>query len=217
MRNYVLRELLKRAPEFAPQLIFDVGANIGQSVAEFRDAYPDSMIMAFEPVPDAFSELQRVVEGDQRVQTFNYGLSRTAGELTMTANGSSTGNRVVDARGRTEGTISVPMMSGDQVCAEHDIDHLDFLKIDAEGHDVEVLAGFSTMLRDQHIEYVQVEVSLSPRNLVHASFAQVSGYMTSFDYGLLGLYGLKRRMPRLGTRRGALFGDAVFVRDEVVA
>src|SRR4051794_8529055 len=181
MRNYVLRELLKRAPDFAPEIIFDVGANVGQSVEEFREAYPRSTIMAFEPVPAAFEELERTVQHDERVLAFNVGLSRAPGELTMTANGRSTGNRVVQQRGRTDGVISVPMLSGDQFCAEQNVRNLDFLKVDAEGHDAEVLAGFSGMLRAKQIEYVQVEVSLSPRNVIHASFVQVSGFLHSLD------------------------------------
>ena len=217
MRNYVLRELMKRAPDFQPSTIFDVGANVGQSVGEFREAYPAARVFAFEPVKASFDELAASVEGDENVRALHLGLSRSPGELVMTANGTSTGNRVLLPTERRAEVETVGMTSGDDFCTEEGIDDVGFLKIDAEGHDVEILVGFSGMLRERRVEYVQVECSFSPLNTYHVTFAQLSDFMFSFGYGLHGVFGLKRRMPRLGTRRGALFGDAVFVRDELVA
>jgi hypothetical protein len=45
----------------------------------------------------------------------------------------------------------------DSYCAFEGIQKIDFLKIDAEGHDLEVLKGASTMLAEGRITYVQFE------------------------------------------------------------
>ena len=44
-------------------VILDVGANVGQSVALFRQSLPDSQIHCFEPAPSAFRELERNTSG----------------------------------------------------------------------------------------------------------------------------------------------------------
>jgi FkbM family methyltransferase len=214
MRNEVLRQLAKKEPGFQPDVIFDVGANVGQSLTEFRRYYPESAIYAFEPVAASFEALQSHVEEDERANAFHLGLSRTPGELTMTANGTSAGNHVTTgARGDVE---TVAVETGDAFCKAQGIESIEFLKIDTEGHDADVLIGFSDMLRAGRIEFVQVECSFSPDNTYHVAFSRLSELLYSFGYGLHDIFGLKRRRPRLGTRRGALFGDAVFVRDDVL-
>ena len=38
-------------------VIFDVGANVGQSVGMFKQVFPSGMIHSFEPSPSTFREL----------------------------------------------------------------------------------------------------------------------------------------------------------------
>lgn len=49
------------------------------------------------------------------------------------------------------------MVRGDDYCAEHSIDHIDLLKIDAEGTDHLVLKGFERLLEARAVEAVQFE------------------------------------------------------------
>ena len=51
-------------------------------------------------------------------------------------------------------------MTGDSFCRRRGIDHIDLLKIDTEGHDLEVLRGFAQMLTSQAIDVVQFEFTL---------------------------------------------------------
>ena len=45
------------------------------------------------------------------------------------------------ARGFTEREVTVPVITLAQVCRDHDVRNIDFLKIDVEGYETEVLAG----------------------------------------------------------------------------
>jgi hypothetical protein len=47
-----------------PRVIFDVGANIGQTYRRFRRDFPDAQIHCFEPVNSAFQKLTEEVSGD---------------------------------------------------------------------------------------------------------------------------------------------------------
>jgi hypothetical protein len=49
------------------------------------------------------------------------------------------------------------VVRGDEFCQSHGIEHIDFLKIDAEHADFEVLQGFNAMLAKGRIDCVQFE------------------------------------------------------------
>ena len=51
----------------------------------------------------------------------------------------------------------VPLTTIDQICNETAIDHIDLLKIDTEGHEMEVLLGASAMIDAGRISSVQLE------------------------------------------------------------
>ena len=53
--------------------------------------------------------------------------------------------------------IEVPCITGDRFCEEQGIKHVDFLKIDAEGHDFAVLRGFEKKLRSNDVDWIQFE------------------------------------------------------------
>jgi FkbM family methyltransferase len=210
MRNDILRELRRSYPDFSPTMIFDVGANVGQSVDEFRSCYPDSYIHAFEPVANTFGVLAEKLATDERAEAHHVGLSSASGQLKMKAAGTSTGNRVVPEgyRGVTE---QVSVATGQSFCAERHIDRIGFLKIDTEGHDLEVARGFEDMLRRKSIDFIQFEVGLSPQNTHHVGLIDVMHYMFDLDYRFFRLVGLHPKESRPPLIEGSYWGDAIFV------
>lgn len=191
----------------------DVGANIGQSSAEFREHCPGARVIALEPIAAAFTALKDRFADDPQVEPFQVALGRVNGTSKMVSNGASTGNHIVAATAAGSNIEDVETASGDSFCQTLGIEQIDFLKIDTEGHEISVIVGFSEMLRLGRIDFVQVECGLAPENTYHVPYEYVSSVLFSYGYRLWGLFGLSHRMPRLGTRRGALYGDAVFVRE----
>lgn len=213
MRNKVLQVFRKRG-EPEPGVVFDVGSNVGQSIREFRAVWPHARIYGFEPVRATFDKLAAATNGDFQITVTNAGASRRPGSAVMTSRGASTGNHIIPGAALTAGLEEVPLICGDDFAAERGIDEIGFLKVDAEGHDLDALAGFSTMLREGRIRFVQVEVGVSPDNLKCVPLDRVCGFMFAMGYRLLGLYGflplatLRRRQPG---RTVADYADAVFV------
>lgn len=208
MRNRVIHAL-KRKP-VPLDVIFDVGANIGQSAREFREAFPDSTIHAFEPIQLTYAQLADYASQDARTHAHRVALSRTNGDLHMISRGVSTGNRVT-RNASAQDVETVRAVTGDTFCGEHNIGTIDFLKIDAEGHDLDVVLGFRDMLLGGKVKFVQVECGLSPANTVHVTYERISSLMFSFGFGLYGLFGLT---PLRGTKNlSAHYGDAVFVHE----
>ena len=54
----VVADLWRRAPDLAVSIIFDVGANEGQSALRFAKAFPGARIVSFEPFQSTFARLE---------------------------------------------------------------------------------------------------------------------------------------------------------------
>ena len=55
-------------------LIFDVGANKGQSIRRFKNIFPRSTIHAFEPIKEEFVKLQDEFKNDKSIFLNNFAL-----------------------------------------------------------------------------------------------------------------------------------------------
>lgn len=73
--------------------------------------------------------------------------------------------------------LPAQMIRGDEFCQENGIDHIDFLKIDTEGHDLNVLRGFGGMLTSGAISVIQFEynrLNLFTCNLLRCFYATLN-------------------------------------------
>jgi FkbM family methyltransferase len=204
-------------PEYRPVVIFDVGANIGGSCAAFARVFPDAEIYAFEPVASVYRKLQASVGKLPRAHAFNVALGRRPDQVRITKKPGSTSNRVVDAPTVFErrNTESVAMTSGEAFCAEHGIDHIGFLKIDAEGLDLDVLIGFQPMLAAGRIDILETEVGMNRENRRHVPFEAVKSYLEPLGYHLFFIHDLAMDTPFSGRvvlrRANTMFVSDAFV------
>ena len=51
-------DINRLSPNLKVEIIFDVGANLGQSALHYRQKFPQAKIYSFEPVTKAFQKLQ---------------------------------------------------------------------------------------------------------------------------------------------------------------
>ena len=181
-----LWDVLKIRSADSVSTILDVGANIGQSATRYRIAFPSADIHAFEPVPETFDTLKAAMAEDGSVHCHNLALSDRSGSVQMSVQGTSVSNRIV-AR-KTATSVTVETQRGDEFCASRGLEHIDLLKIDAEGHDDTVLHGFSGLIRSGSIDMIQVECSMNPSNVKHIGFWVFYSYLERFGYRLFRIY-----------------------------
>jgi FkbM family methyltransferase len=149
--NGEYRVLMKIVPNAT--VVFDVGANIGEYAEEILKINPKAEVHCFEPHPTSFNKLK-----DIPVHAHNLALSEKEGSMTLFQMERSTHNSFYAAE-HNKGGITVPVSTLDLFCARNKITHIDFLKIDVEGHEYAVLRGAEKMLKDKRIDYVQFEFS----------------------------------------------------------
>lgn len=188
-------------PDYSFNLFFDVGANVGQSVSGIRTYFPNSEIWSFEPIKRNYEELVTNVV-DKRVKCFQIGFGAQKSELDVSVNSSETTSDMIslkniernDSDGLYEKEI-VKIDTLDNFFGTNQVKKVDYLKIDTEGYDFEVLLGAKTLLQNDSISFIETEVSMNPENLFHAKFEDIKHYLEKFDYRLYGIYEQVKEWP----------------------
>jgi FkbM family methyltransferase len=178
-------DIIDRVIDAQFKTIFDVGANEGQSCHVYAQSFKDASIFAFEPAPLAFKKLSEAFSENRNIRLQNVALGEVDGQLHMHVQGSSTMNRISEEEAKE--TIPVAASRLDTFCETLEIKHIDFLKIDTEGHDLSILKGCGEVL--QRIDFVQCEVSANDYNRFHHAFADIFDFMTKRGFFLFKIYG----------------------------
>jgi FkbM family methyltransferase len=148
-----------------PLVLFDVGANRGDYVqlALKRLAKIPVVIHAFEPSQAAFAELSKRFAERQQIVLDNVALGGEVSErmLHYDVAGSELSSlypRKIEHHDiRMSGSEQVRVETLDVYCSQRGIDWIDLLKLDVEGHELEVLRGGAEMFKRRQIAMVSFE------------------------------------------------------------
>ena len=144
----------------AAAVVFDVGANVGDWTACALAINGQANYHCFEPSAATFAALEQ--RGWPENVTLNHAaLGASQGAMTLHVFGERlAANSLYNRQGTdavTQRLESVSVDTVDRYCAERGIEHIGFLKIDTEGHELAVLEGASGMIRDGRIDTIQFE------------------------------------------------------------
>jgi FkbM family methyltransferase len=146
-----VRALLGPAAD-GPLVVLDVGANVGAWTREALRALPQAQVHAFEPSEAAFPALSAAFEADPRVSLHRLALSDSNGQATLYANdpGSGIGSlskRRLDHIGvEMSHEETVPTRTLESWAGAAGLDAADVLKLDVEGHELDVIRGAGPVL-----------------------------------------------------------------------
>jgi FkbM family methyltransferase len=144
-------------------VVFDVGANEGQFTDMIDAELPDASVHLFEPQATLLPTLEEKYGNDPHRTVNGYALADDDAETTLhyDERGSSLASmseRDLDHVDITfDKTEAVQTRTLDGYCDEHDIDWIDYLKIDVEGHELDVLDGAAGMIEAGAIGYITFE------------------------------------------------------------
>lgn len=145
-------------------VLFDVGANIGNYSNVLQEAFPASaQIFAFEPFSVPFKELVKLSSTGSNIKPLQLGLSDKEEELIVYSSdefseiGGVYNRDVVFHETPHSKQEKSKFKTVENFCAENKIDHIHFMKIDVEGHELSVLKGASSFLDNSKIDFIQFE------------------------------------------------------------
>jgi FkbM family methyltransferase len=156
-------------------IFLDVGANIGYYSIWASKFITSGRIFSFEPNGQAFNRLIENIKINNRVHnitSINQAVSQKNGDIYMT-NNLDTLNHILSTKEKIDFNSSVKVKSTtlDSFVDEYHIDFIDYLKIDVEGFELDVLLGAEKLFKEKRIGIVQLEINNA---LDHSSHTVIS-------------------------------------------
>ncbi len=190
--GYGAFEDMRRLSASSRPVVFDVGANVGQSIQQFREYFRNAEIHAFEPGEKAFRELAKNTQGLAGVHIVNGGLGSRRETKTYVENELSDMSSFLepdeDAWGSITGRHALQLDTVDDYSNRNGIEHLDILKIDTQGYELEVLRGAAEMLRDRKIRLIYLEVTFARMYQGSPRFDELFAYLADNGMALVSFY-----------------------------
>ena len=190
----VLRDIQQRLPSAVLEIIFDVGANIGQSTERFKARFPGAMIWSFEPASEFYTQLSNRFSNVSSIRCERMAVGAIEGEVELALTTWPTMNHIATQSAKLPSPIAikglekVAMTTLNDYCSRHKIPRIDFLKIDTEGFDLAVLGGATSLISQGLVSFVQCECSVSPDNHYHCSLEAVRRFLEPMGHRLFGFY-----------------------------
>ncbi len=144
-----------------PLVFFDVGANKGDWSKLALRLAPGAHIHCFEPCRETFQTLSVQLDQEKRVTKNNFGLSDVRARLKLNNFGHGSGmnsfvpSSFTQAAARTMEDVEV--ITAKEYIDSASLKHIDFLKIDVEGWDYNVLLGLGDLLHPDFVPVIQFE------------------------------------------------------------
>lgn len=210
-------DLQNKIPSLKIRTIFDVGSNIGQSARRYSRHFPSAHIYCFEPVKSTFALLQRNTRDLINIQIHHSAMGAVRENILIKLQELSLVNSLLDKvdSGVDVGVAieEVEVDTLDDYCIRHNIAGIDFLKIDTEGFDLNVLLGAENLLNGKHVSVVQVEAGVNPINDLHVKLEVLKKHLESKGFFLFGIYD---QTPAWSGEPLMSFCNAVFVSSGVI-
>jgi len=183
-------DLRDSVPALAPAVIFDVGANVGQSAELFLRAYPAAKIYCFEPVAASFHALRETLaEKGGQVELHQLAMGAERGQARIATSGTGTcATMMTPATAGYQQSEEIRVDTLDTFCSDAGITRIDYLKIDTEGNDLNVLRGAEHLLGDGGATVVEVEAGMHPENRLHVPLEDLKAHLQEYGYRCFGIY-----------------------------
>jgi FkbM family methyltransferase len=181
------------------RIVFDVGANEGQSAREFLSLFPGARIFSFEPTPASFARLRQFAADRPLITPVNKALGEKPAKAAFNENAFHQTNSLLAASPQSadylgpkvverQKTIEVEVTTLDAFCREASVPRIDLLKLDVQGYELSVLKGARELLAGRNIGCLVLEVTFIPLYENQATFHDLVALLSDHQYDLMGFY-----------------------------
>ena len=147
---------------YFPETIYDIGANKGTWTYESLKYFPKATYYLFEPQINLKNDINTLLKGYDYVHLFSVGLGEVNDVLKFTIHerDDSCSYSFTEEEAKLKGfkQIELPIVRLDSFVKDKDLNPPDILKIDAEGLDIKVLEGATSLL--ENVEVIMLEVAI---------------------------------------------------------
>lgn len=173
--------------------VLDVGTSRGQFAVFARSRWPHARIIGFEPLPEPAAAARRVLGGDAAVH--QVALGRQAGRATINVSGHDDSSSLLDIGRQAEEFAGTAAVGTLEVDVRRLADFIEpglpgpvLLKIDAQGYELEVLAGAGDGLRQ--VDEIYCECSFLELYRGQPMAGEVISFLHGAGFALAGVFGM---------------------------
>jgi FkbM family methyltransferase len=185
--NIILKEIKTSNP-----LFLDIGAGQAESINRFKKILPNSIIHSFEPVEERIQIIKNWLQtfphnnnitlnhcamGDKIEEKTFYVNSKTKNSSFLKLNET---NKIDSLKKE----IQINVNTVDNYIKQNNIKHIDYLKIDTQGYEEEVLKGSIETLKSGIVKYIEVEIILSDYYEKTTNFYNMEKILLPLNYKL---------------------------------
>ena len=205
--NAIIKFLIKELYKIKNPIIFDVGANVGQSIERFSSVFKSEefKIYSFEPTPKLFQILKNKYDLKKNIKLFqlalddkiikskffSYEYDKINSLIQTDENSKFHKSRQIALKNRDfsnfKTEIEVQTSTIDNIADEQNIDKIDVLKIDTQGNEDRVLEGSKKLLNSNKINLIELELILGFGYQRQMSFLDIEKVLSPYGYRLIGI------------------------------
>ena len=165
--------------------IVDVGANRGEYSIAISKKYPNSRVVAFEPSKLIFGNLSNNVKSYSQIVPYNLGLGQTISERKLYKESELSKISSLTKLDITKErfTETVRIQSLDELASDFQLLNIDLMKIDVEGHEMEVIIGAQESIKKGLIRCIQFEIGGSSID-TGTSFRSIYLFLSEMGYSI---------------------------------
>lgn len=178
-------------------LIFDIGANIGQFGIDMRNNGFEGRLISYEPASNLFRELYKTARRHSPWDTFPIALGSSSGIGVLNLSGNRGLSSSLLEMNETHlynfpDSFTIGREQVNISTFDEQIDSLDIspnralLKLDVQGYELEVLKGATTNL--SKVPFCFLEVSLTPMYKNEASLVVLLNYLFAFGHEVIDIF-----------------------------
>ncbi len=149
------------------KVVFDIGANIGEYSSMLTEFSLKNNVQIdlhlFEPTESCFQILKQKFKNRENIYLNNFGVSNKIANATIfydkeTSGAASLYRRNLESYGlELNKREDVLLKRVDEYIEQNSLDHIDFIKIDIEGHELKAFEGFGQYMNCDFIDFIQFE------------------------------------------------------------
>ncbi len=189
-----------------------IGANRGQELVDLMEVYVDSNFYLFEPQKDVFSNLVETFKSKNNLNFYNIGLGsvKQKKRLYKNTNNENMSSSVLKPKEHLHFYPHVNFEGFEEIELEKfsnlKITNVNYLNIDVQGYELEVLKGFDEYLDD--VDYIFCEVNRKELYEDCVLVGELDNFLGNYHFQRIETIWYKKTIP---------WGDAFYIKKDKVS
>jgi len=170
-------------------IIFDVGANDGQSIERFSSIFPKSTIHSFEPIKECYEKIIQIYNKNKLIIN-NFALGDKDCERIFYINKNSYTSSFFKINDKYEDLVNSDGINKsakkkiktlDGYVNLHKIKKIDILKIDTQGYELNILKGAKKSLKKK-IKFIELELTIADYYKKKVNFYEIDKVLSKNNF-----------------------------------